>query len=105
MRTWACGWTAVLLFLLVLLLAGCGWQGKGTIVEKTHSNSYMVPRMQCAAYNKGACTAWITVYDYIPEQWGYRVRDSKGEVHHVSTSPQDWHTHQVGDSFNNTGGK
>ena len=92
---------AALLCFTLILLTGCGWKGQGVVVEKTHSDSYMVPRMQCMSYNKGVCTGWLTVYDYIPEAWGYRVKDSKGEVHQVSTSRSDWEAHRVGDHFNN----
>jgi hypothetical protein len=107
MRAWVAVWLVVMATLLALLLTACGWQGKGTVVEKTHRDAYSYITMQCSAYTaKGACSVWMPVTNHVPERWGYKVQDSKdGAVHDVTTNQEDWNAHKVGDHYDNTGGK
>ena len=88
--------------LVILFVASCGWKGTGVVIEKIYSEDYYYPSQQCISYNKdGMCTNYIWVQNYVPESFGYKVRDSKGEEHSVSTNKQDWETHKVGDKFDN----
>ena len=90
---------AVLASLAVLALAGCGWNGEGVVVEKTHHDAYWYSTVVCIP--SGKATVCIPQQQYAPESWGYGVRDSKGETHDVSTSREDWEAHKVGDRFDN----
>ena len=95
-------WLAAAVLVLALLLAGCGWKGQGTVVEKLHSEPYTYTTTYCAAYDtKSNCTVWAPQVHYVPEVWGYRVRDLEGEEHDVETTYEDWAAHKVGDHFDN----
>lgn len=66
---------AGILLLAVLVLTGCGCEGKGVVVEKTHRDSYMTVML----------VGKVPVPHTIPESWGYKVReDGTGEIHEVS---------------------
>jgi hypothetical protein len=82
---------AGILLLAVLVLTGCGWQGAGVVVEKTHRNSYTYLTL----------VGKVPVMQRAPESWGYKVRDNKGEIHDVNVNREYWDTHGVGTSFDN----
>lgn len=93
----------VVLLALSVLLTACGWQGTGVIVEKTYSEAYSYISFICSSYNaQGMCVVQVPITNYVPESYGYNVReDGTGKIHSVTTSHHDWSTHNVGDPFDN----
>jgi hypothetical protein len=87
---------------LCLALAGCGWEGRGVIMEKTHTGSYTWSQMICSAYNgQGVCTVWVPMIHTEPESWGYQVMDNGGDKHSVTVEKADWDKARVGDDYDN----
>lgn len=82
---------AGILLLALLVLTGCGWQGTGVVVEKTHRDSYTTVIL----------VGKVPVPDTVPESWGYVIRDTTGETHDVDVNYEYWSTHDVGSAFDN----
>jgi uncharacterized protein YceK len=75
---------ALAMLAAVMLLAGCSSISEGTIVEKKHSDAYYYPVTYCMIYNsKGACSAFATRMDYMPESWWFDIEkgDQTGWVY------------------------
>ncbi|ALY10587.1 hypothetical protein FDH86_gp052 [Arthrobacter phage Tank] len=72
------------------------------VAEKTFSEGYYYTTTYCASMNdKGVCTLWMPMQNYVPDSYGYKVRDSNGDIHDVATTKGDWESHEVGDHFDN----
>jgi hypothetical protein len=82
-----------LIGVLALSLTGCGWQGTGTIVEKTHRDRWMSLTLV------GKVLVPITH----PESWGFKVKDTEEKTHEVSVKKEEWIASNVGDSFTTKG--
>lgn len=91
-----------LILLLLLTLAGCGWQGQGVVAEKTFSEGYDYYTFQCSSWDsKGNCIMQMPIFHHVPDSYGYKIRDSNGDIHDVATTKGDWESHKVGDHFDN----
>lgn len=77
--------------LAVLVLTGCGWEGTGVVVERTHKDSY----------RSMVLVGKVPIMRTVPEKWGYKVRDTTGKIHDVEVNYQYWSTHGVGTKFDN----
>lgn len=83
---------AGILLLAVLLLTGCGWQGTGVVIEKTHRDRHTGLML----------VGKVMVPTTYPESWGYKVReDGTGEIREVSVNHEYWESHDVGTRFDN----
>lgn len=93
----------LILSVLTLLLAACGWQGAGTVVSKEKSDGYWYNSSYCAAYDgKGMCTMTMQQVNYMPDTYSVKVKDESGEVHEVDVNQSYWDAAKEGDHFDNT---
>lgn len=74
-----------------LMLAGCGWTGTGTVLDKGHRSAWvqMIPTGQ-----NGSMT---TIYH--PECWELTVKDIEGDTHSGCVKQSIWETAVVGSSI------
>lgn len=92
----------ILLLLAAALLAACGWQGTGTVVQKQYHPAWVQRQIQCHTVNKAAVCVPNNVY--WPQSWKLKVRDSKdNKTHWVEVGEQEYNDHSVGSPFANGG--
>jgi hypothetical protein len=76
----------------VLLLAGCGWHGTGTVTDKQHTDAYTTTSIQCGAYSAtGGCAVWVPITQWWPETWALLVHAADGD-HWVDVDSTDYQT-------------
>lgn len=81
----------------VLVLAGCGWHGTGTVTGRADYPAYYQTSMICGAYGtNGVCSVWVPIGYTVPESWRLKLHADDGD-HWIDVTQDHYNTAKLGD--------
>lgn len=83
----------------VLLLAGCSSISSGYVTKKEYEPAYTYSTMQCVAFNKYGCSAYMPMIHYVPEHFRFDLKN-KDKTGWVYVSHETFDAVNVGDVYN-----
>lgn len=87
--------------LILVLLAGCGWHGTGTVVQKDYHSAWVQTTVVCHPIGSKGQTMCVPETHYWPEKFRLKIRSDDKKTHWVSVSDSEYSSASIGGAFSN----